>query len=202
MQANQDIMRLKIDNAMAVLAEKVDRTLLGIYASAGSFLNVGATTLDANDWLDLDKAFNDASVPLQGRVVVIGTKARREYLTLLTQAGVSAVHPKSGSAVEDAAMPDLYGVTPYLDNQVIVTAGPPITEHNLAFHPSAVVMATRPLKLPEAGRGVEGGYASLDNISIRVLRSFDHATTVDRVSFDILYGVKVLRPTALIDVRN
>lgn len=206
MQANQDIMRLKIDNAMQVLAEKIDRTLLGIYASAGSNLGTGEVALDVDDWLDLDKAFNDASVPMGQRIVVMGTKARREYLKNLTQTGaspsVAAIHPDAGSALAQAAMPNLYGFQPYLDNQVISTGTTPVVYHNLAFHPSAVVMASRPLKLPEAGRGVEGGYANLDRLSIRVLRSFDHATTVDRISFDVLYGVKVLRPTSLIDFRN
>lgn len=201
MQANQDIMQLMINNAVQVLAEKVDRTLLGIYASAGSNMGTGEVALDADDWLTLDKTFNDASVPLAERKVILSTKARKEYLTLL-QSGAGALHPRTGIAVEDAAMPDLYGFTPYMDNQVLTTGSAPVVTHNLAFHPSAVVMASRPLKLPDPGQGVEGGYASMDNISIRVLKSFDHATTVERVSFDILYGVKVLRPTALIDVRN
>jgi hypothetical protein len=139
---------------------------------------------------------------MESRTLVMGTKARREYLSLLTQAGISAVHPQAGSAAERAAMPNVYGFTPYLDNQVIVTEGTPDVQHNLAFHPSAIVMATRPLQLPEPGQGVEGGYASLDNLSIRVLRSFDHATTVNRISLDVLYGYKVLRPSAVIEVRN
>lgn len=202
MQANQDIMALQVDNAMQMLAEKVDRSLLGIYASAGSNLGTGEVAFTSASWLDLDKAFNDNSVPLDNRMVVLSTKARREYLTLLGTAGVGSIHPQAGSAVERAEMPNLYGFRPFLDNQVIATGATPVVTHNLAFHPSAVVMASRPLKLPEPGRGVEGGFASLGNLSIRVLRSFDHTSTVDRISFDVLYGIKVLRPTALIDFRD
>lgn len=203
MQANQDLMALTMDNGMRVLAEKVDLTLLGAYASAGSNIGTGEVALDKDDWLDLDKAFNDNSVPFESRVLVMGTKARREYLSMLTAGtGVSAVHPSAGSAVANAAMPNLYGFQPYLDNQVISTGTTPVVYHNLAFQREAIVMATRPLQLPNPGEGVDGGYASLDNITVRVLRSFDHATTVSRVSFDILYGYKVLRPAALIDVRN
>lgn len=210
MQANQDLMALTVDNAMRVLAEKVDLTLLGMYASAGSNLGTGEVAFDADDWLELDETFNENSVPLDGRLVVLGTKARREYLALMTQNGVAAsaanvggVHSGAGSAVERAAMPALYGFTPYLDNQVVSTGTTPVVKHNLAFHPSAVVLASRPLALPDsAGQGVEAGYASLDGISIRVLRSFDHATTVSRISLDLLYGFKVLRSAALIDFRN
>lgn len=209
MQANQDLMALTMDNGMRVLAEKVDSTLLGMYASAGSSLGTGEVALDADDWLDLDKRFNDNSVPFDNRLVVLGTKGRREYLSLLTQNGIAAsaaniggVHPGAGAAVQSASMPNLYGFTPYVDNQVITTGSSPVVTHNLAFHPSAVVMATRPLKLPNPNEGVDAGYASLDGISIRVLRSFDHATTVSRVSFDLLYGYKVLRSAALVDFRN
>lgn len=209
MQANQDIMNMMIDNAMQVLAEKVDRSLLGIYASAGANQGTGEVAITADSFLTLDKTLNDNSVPLDGRIVVLSTKARMEYLKLLTQNGVAAsaanvggVHPGAGAAVERAEMVNLYGFRPFLDNQVLTTGSSPVVTHNLAFHPSAVLMATRPLKLPNAGEGVNAGYASLDNLSIRVLKSFDHATTRERISFDVLWGVKVLRPTALVDFRN
>lgn len=206
MQANQAIMEMMITNAMQVLAEKIDRTLLGIYASAGSSQGTGEVALDGDDWLTLDKTFNDNSVPMDNRMVVLSTKARKEYLAILTQAGyansVAGIHPGAATAVEAAEMANLYGFRPFLDNQVLTTGTTPVVTHNLAFHPSAVLMATRPLKLPNAGEGVNAGYASLDNLSIRVLKSFDHATTRERISFDVLYGVKVLRPTALVDFRN
>jgi hypothetical protein len=63
---------------------------------------------------------------------------------------------------------------------------------NLAFHRDAVVLATADLELP---KGVDmGNRASMDGLSLRFVRQYDATTDNFIARFDILYGVKVVRP--------
>jgi hypothetical protein len=64
---------------------------------------------------------------------------------------------------------------------------------NLAFHKSALVLATAPLPLP---KGVDMAYqANIDGLSLRFVRFYDGTNDNFIGRFDILYGVKVVRPS-------
>jgi len=98
-------------------------------------------------------------------------------------------------------------------SQVIYTSGPyqnisaPITNglamtfvgtastaypRNLAFHRDSTVLATADLELP---KGVDmASRASMDGISLRFVRQYDATTDNFLARFDILYGIKVVRP--------
>jgi hypothetical protein len=63
---------------------------------------------------------------------------------------------------------------------------------NLAFHKTAVALATADLDLP---RGVDmASRANMDGLSLRFVRQYDATTDNWLARFDILYGVKVVRP--------
>jgi hypothetical protein len=63
---------------------------------------------------------------------------------------------------------------------------------NLAFHRDAVVLATADLELP---RGVDmASRQSLEGLSLRFIRQYDATTDNFIARFDILYGIKVVRP--------
>lgn len=63
---------------------------------------------------------------------------------------------------------------------------------NLAFHRDAIVLATADLELP---KGVDmASRASMDGLSLRFVRQYDATTDNFLARFDILYGVKVVRP--------
>jgi hypothetical protein len=63
---------------------------------------------------------------------------------------------------------------------------------NLAFHKSAVALATADLEVPG---GVDMGYrANMDGLSLRFVRQYDATSDNFLARFDILYGVKVVRP--------
>jgi hypothetical protein len=63
---------------------------------------------------------------------------------------------------------------------------------NLALHRDACVLATADLELP---RGVDmASRASMDGLSLRFVRAYDATTDNFIGRFDILYGVKVVRP--------
>jgi hypothetical protein len=63
---------------------------------------------------------------------------------------------------------------------------------NLAMHRDACVLATADLELP---RGVDMAHrASMDGLSLRFVRAYDATTDNFIGRFDILYGIKVVRP--------
>lgn len=63
---------------------------------------------------------------------------------------------------------------------------------NLAFHKSAVALATADLEVP---KGVDmASRANMDGLSLRFVRQYDATTDNFLARFDILYGVKVVRP--------
>lgn len=79
-----------------------------------------------------------------------------------------------------------------------VTAGDTITlikkDVSVAFQKDAIAFVTRPLELPQ---GAAKAYVMQDpatGISVRVVISYDINTKTDVLSFDVLYGLKVLRP--------
>jgi hypothetical protein len=63
---------------------------------------------------------------------------------------------------------------------------------NLALHRDSTVLATADLELP---KGVDmASRASMDGLSLRFVRQYDATTDNFLARFDILYGVKVVRP--------
>ena len=69
---------------------------------------------------------------------------------------------------------------------------------NLVFHPRAFVFANRPLTTDLGG--VECAVATIDGISVRVIRGFDQDTKEEKISFDILYGILPLQPELAVRV--
>lgn len=63
---------------------------------------------------------------------------------------------------------------------------------NVAFHKSAVRLATVPLYQP---KGVDMiGQSTVDGITVRILRDFDPRLDIDIFRADVLWGVTVVRP--------
>ena len=67
----------------------------------------------------------------------------------------------------------------------------PLTAPNsLAFHRNGIALVTRNLELPLGAS--QSAIASADGLSVRVVYGYDQVHKQDTISFDILYGVKVL----------
>lgn len=62
--------------------------------------------------------------------------------------------------------------------------------HSLAFHRNGIALVTRKLALPMGA--AKAAYASADGLAVRVVYDYDSTTKTDKVSFDIIYGIKEL----------
>lgn len=58
------------------------------------------------------------------------------------------------------------------------------------FHRNGIALVTRNLELPMGANNA--AYASADGIGVRVVYDYDIKTKTDRVSFDLIYGIKEL----------
>lgn len=69
--------------------------------------------------------------------------------------------------------------------------------HALGFHRNGLALVTRNLELP---MGNKNSYiASADGLGVRVVMDYDSTAKQDKVSFDIIYGVKELDENLLVD---
>lgn len=69
--------------------------------------------------------------------------------------------------------------------------------HALGFHRNGLALVTRQLELP---MGAPKAYiASANGLAVRVVMDYDTSTKKDTISFDIIYGVKELDTSLLVD---
>ena len=62
--------------------------------------------------------------------------------------------------------------------------------NSVAFHRNAIALVSRNLALPMGASNA--AYASAGGLGVRVVYDYDSATKTDKISFDVIYGVKEL----------
>lgn len=109
------------------------------------------------------------------------------YLYTVTEAVTLA--SGAGTIKVDQNIPE--SITEAVDAMVINKA------HALGFHRNGLALVTRNLELP---LGNKNAYiASADGLGVRVVMDYDSTHKQDKVSFDIIYGVKELDTDLLVD---
>lgn len=103
-----------------------------------------------------------------------------EDLTLASGAGTLKVTEKIPFALTDAT-----------DAMIINKA------HSLGFHRNGLALVTRQLELPQGA--AKAAIASADGLAVRVVFDYDSNTKTDKISFDIIYGIKELDSDLLVD---
>jgi hypothetical protein len=78
-----------------------------------------------------------------------------------------------------------------LEDTDVVNYGPAF-QYNFAFDRAALALVTRPLALPRSGTGASAGVSSFNDLSMRVVITYDGTAQGHLVTLDMLCGVKVL----------
>lgn len=78
-----------------------------------------------------------------------------------------------------------------LANDDVMGIGP-AGDYNFAFHRNAIALVTRPLAQPAAGTGALSSVANFNDLSIRVVITYDGDKQGHLVTVDLLAGVKTL----------
>jgi hypothetical protein len=124
------------------------------------------------------------------------TKQSTGILKVFTVATANA----GGSQTVVLSQP-IFSTGPYQNVSIAIPASTAVTfigtlstgfARNLAFHRDSMVLATADLELP---KGVDmASRANMDGLSLRFVRQYDATTDNFLARFDILYGIKVVRP--------
>ena len=83
-------------------------------------------------------------------------------------------------AIDQKLMENADGVAAYAVN----------APHSLGFHRNAIALVSRNLALPMGA--ANAAYASAGGLGVRVVYDYDSATKTDKISFDVIYGIKAL----------
>jgi P22 coat protein - gene protein 5 len=109
---------------------------------------------------------------------------------------------KSGAsdALRNAIMGNLLRLETYESQVFGVGAGDRGQADGVAFHRSALVLAARPLQQPRGLPSDQVSVQSYKQLSLRTVYSYDHDAKMDKVTLDILYGLKATRPQGAVEL--
>lgn len=114
--------------------------------------------------------------PRVGQFVTFGTAAPIYSIMAVTGlTGITLDRPLDAAIADDAT----------------VNLGPP-GNYNFAFHKNAVALVTRPLALPMASTGARAAVANFNNLSMRVVITYNGEKQGHLVTVDMLAGVAQL----------
>lgn len=191
-----------VTDAGVAMAEQIETDLLKLHTLAGFDVGTAGTNLSVDTVLAARERLNKNKCPGMGRVFVVSPKDDTALLKL-EQFTNSQWLQENGTALREGYLGRKYGFDFVMAQLVDQVAGTPVTTHNLAFHRDALVLATRPLPLPPADSGVFATVLTVDGVSVRLTRSYDHSALATRWTLDLLYGVGSNRAdTHLVDAMS
>jgi hypothetical protein len=203
----EDFDQQLLSPALEAIAQHVDTAVLSLRSGVSQVAGTHADAVAEGQTWDKPEVLIEAgrlldlhSVPLNERYAVVGPTTKAKWLNteLLKHAD------KSGSteALRQGSIGrDLFGFEAYKTNLVgqpkaagAQVAGDPTTEIGLAFHRSALALASAPLEVPAGANQGAVSVASYRGLSVRVAYGWDIKYKQSVVSVDFLYGVKLLDP--------
>lgn len=189
--ARPDYLNAYIADAMAVIAEKIDADLAGLYS--GLSQTIAALTanggLKESDFRNARRLLNAAKAPLTDRVAVLNEDADYEFLGI--EKALNRDYAQTlGQAAADSHIGRFMGFNVFMDQKIVTTGS---QNKNLFMHRNAFVLAMRPLPPAPVGAGVIQKTMDEDGMGLRVTMSYNPDYLGVQVTIDVLYGVAELR---------
>ena len=145
--------------------------------------HLAATNGYPANWMK-DIVYDGTGVPKVGQLVSFKTSAG-----VVKSAEYGIVQVTATTILLDRPLEDA------IDDNAIICLGPS-GDYNFAYQREALTLVNRPLALPISGTGARAANASFENISLRVVITYDGKKEGHRITVGGLFGVKVLN-TAL-----
>lgn len=203
--ARPDLRMGYAQDAAIVLAEAVDDVLLALATDASVTQEVGTagTPITKGTLIDARTRLNKSKAPRAPRAAVldsdsIGAMLKDGILVAANTAGGNSTNLVDVNAGE---LRPAFGFSLAENQGVTVTAGTPNKVNSLAFHQSAIVLATRPLADPGVG-GIQSEVLNSDGFSIRVMADYDIKAMAMLITLDVLFGVKIVRPEHVVRIAS
>lgn len=177
-------------DAAMKMAESIEAKLMALYAEIAEEVGTGGGGLDEATILAARKKLNELRCPMMNRLLVVSPAAEVDVLELdkMTRADARG---DGGAALREGSIGRVHGFDVLMSQLVATTGG---TQHNIALHPDAFMLVTRPMPLPEEGSGAIG-VVMVDpdlNIALRYTRQWDSNELKTKHVIDCLYGVKAV----------
>lgn len=183
--------------ACEALAQEVDKAII---AQAKADFTAFAGTGTGFEWnkpeslIEADRLLNIQKVPTSERSAVVGPTTRAGWLN-------SDLIKHADKAGDNAALRQgsigngIFGFNAFMTQNIVQpagspTTGQPTTEVGLAFHKTALALASAPLALPRSNEW--GAMESYKGLSLRIVSDYDMDLKSDVISVDILFGTKTL----------
>ncbi len=178
-----------VQDSMDALVEAMESDIAGLYTGIANSVGTAGSDITDATVLDARKTMSDQKCPASGRNLVVSTKDDRALLAIDK---LTDPRSEAGSrALREAQLGRLNGFDVYWSQLIEESGSAPVNTHNLAFHPLAFYLVTRPLKRPDPRSGVTVATMTdpLTGVTLRYLKqySIDKLATVHVI--DLLYGV-------------
>lgn len=172
--------------AMQAFADKVDKYLIGLEASATNRVAHASGEIAPKDMIEARKFLTQNAAPLSDRRFVVGATAEADLLNSELFVSAEKVGDE-GTALREASLGRKFGMDCYVDQNIEKTG-----EYvpSIAFHKNAMALVTRPLALPQGA--AKAAIVNYDGFGLRVVYGYDMNTKKDTVSIDMICGVKLL----------
>lgn len=172
--------------AMQAFADKVDKYLIGLEASATNRVSHDSGEIAPKDVIEARKFLTLNAAPLADRRFVVGATAEADLLNSELFVAADKVGDE-GTALREASLGRKFGMDCYVDQNIEKNDG---YVPSIAFHKNAMALVTRPLALPQGA--AKAAIVNYDGFGLRVVYGYDMNTKKDTVSIDMICGVKLL----------
>ena len=172
--------------AMQAFADKVDKYLIGLEASATNRVPHANGEIAPKDMIEARKYLTQNAAPLADRRFVVGATAEADLLNSELFVSAEKVGDE-GTALREASLGRKFGMDCYVDQNIAANDG---YVPSIAFHKNAMALVTRPLALPQGA--AKAAIVNYDGFGLRVVYGYDMNTKKDTVSIDMICGVKLL----------
>lgn len=193
-----------IEPATYPLAEAIDSSLVTAFLSGsdvdGGTVSAGGdnstgdgAALDQADFVYAKKQLDDGKAPRDLRRIVLSTEHEYDMGKISTLYKVN--EGGTNMVQQEGRMNRLYGFDLYSSQNIpdytgYATIGD--IPQSIAFHRDACALISRPLPTIPDGYGGTSDVANYGNVSMRVTFAWETMYKAVVVSFDVLYGVKLL----------
>ena len=175
--------------AMQAFADKIDKYLIGLEASATNRVAHASGVISPADLIAARKLLSQNAAPMMDRRFVVGTTAEADLLGNELFVSASKIGD-DGTALREASLGRKFGMDIYTDQNIAKTGSSSQYVPSIAFHKNAMALVTRPLALPNGAS--KSAIVNYDGFGLRVVYGYDITTKSDTVSIDMLCGVKLL----------
>lgn len=172
--------------AMQAFADKVDKYLIGLEASATNRVPHASGDIAPKDMIEARKYLTQNAAPLSDRRFVVGATAEADLLNSELFVSAEKVGDE-GTALREASLGRKFGMDCYVDQNIDKNGE---YTPSIAFHKNAMALVTRPLALPQGA--AKAAIVNYDGFGLRVVYGYDMNTKTDTVSIDMICGVKLL----------